>query len=172
MNHRFWVLVLLTALLQGCKSLPHFDQSARTSKLVVRDVINCNRESAIYHNECWTALGLSDYILKWSPPRCTNDASNPDNDGTACCSPPSHPDEAWARCFLRLGRGDSRKVCAVINDGVCFDDGKMSPTLDPSIYNQVRYILKNIYDIYNFFSTYYTGRSCCVRGMMVCFSAC
>ena len=155
-NMRFFIGILpaVTLLTQRSSASPLLNEWLQELHLVPRQGSGCTNVGAVYSESCWATLGLSDYILKWSPPKCVAGSQVPGMDGSACCE----PDETWVRCFLRLARGDSTQTCDVINDQKCVDDGKLSAGLHPSIYHQVRYILKNIYDINNFFSTYWSGK--------------
>lgn len=82
-------------------------------------------------------------------PKCTTDTAS----GIDCCE----PDEAWSTCFIRLARGLSGADCSSINAQKCTWDQEVSGELDPSIRAHVCYVLKNIFDINNFFTTYYNG---------------
>ena len=122
----------------------HNDPNEQTSHT------NCTDDSSTYSEKCWAELGLSEYTKKWInyTPTCEGNMMD-----SMCCE--KH--EPWAKCFLRLARGDARMDCTVLNDQNCVNTGDMSKTLDPSIYNHVRYVAKNIYDINNFISTYFDG---------------
>jgi len=69
--------------------------------------------------------------------------------------------EAWSTCYLRLGRGIAGEVCTTMDDSQCKWNGEMSPYLAPSIYAQVRYVMKSIYGVHAFFSSYFKGKPPC-----------
>lgn len=155
----FWLLraaILATALLDIVSGAPTTYNEISTSfleppALAERQLVECNNAAADWDESCWGVLGLSDYLTRWIAitPKCGET-----NSTTRCC----HSDEAWARCFMRLSRGDSTMDCSVLNDQHCVNDGTLSKTLDASIVDRVRYVQKNIYEINSFISTYYTGK--------------
>ena len=67
-------------------------------------------------------------------------------------------DEPWSTCFLRLGRGLGGGDCTTMDDQTCTWDNTVSPYLDPSIAAQVRYVVKSIYGVHDFFSSYFKGK--------------
>ena len=121
------------------------------SALAERQLVECNNPAADWDESCWGVLGLSDYLTRWIAvtPKC-----GPTDSTSGCCE----SDEAWAKGFIRISRGDATMDCSVLNDQHCVNDGTLSKTLDASIYDQVRYVQKNIYEINNFISAYYTGK--------------
>ena len=109
--------------------------------------MDCDNPGAIFMAGCWNALNIGDYLYNWNKttPVCA--------DSTRCCV----NDEAWSTCFLRLGRAYAGQNCLSIGDTDCTWQDE-SIHVDPSIYPQVRYVMKSIYGIHGFFSTYNTGK--------------
>ena len=114
--------------------------------------VDCYNKAAIFCSECWTTLGLSDYLNNegtgWNQttPVCS--------DSTRCCM----QGEPWSTCFLRLGRGLSGADCTTVDDQTCTWDNQISEYLDPSIEAKVRYVIKSIYGVHDFFSSYFKGK--------------
>ena len=114
--------------------------------------VDCYNKAAIFCSDCWSILGLSEYLdhegTGWNQttPICS--------DSTRCCM----QDEPWSTCFLRLGRGLSGADCTSVNDQACTWDNQVSEYLDPSIEAKVRYVVKSIYGVHDFFSSYFKGR--------------
>ena len=140
-DSRKWLAMLLLAPLMVTTSpLP---------SLVERQVdLDCDNPAAIYMSECWAALNIGDYLANWNKttPVCSDSAH--------CCV----NGEAWSTCFLRLARNSAGQNCLTLDSGNCVWQDK-SISVDPSIYPQVRYVFKSIYGIYDFYSTYATGKS-------------
>lgn len=113
----------------------------------------CANPAAVFDSVCWTTLGIGDYLD--NPTTGWNHTTPICSDSTRCCL----IDEAWSTCFLRLGRGIAGEDCTTMNDQTCKWGGEISPYLAPSIFGQVRYVMKSIYGVHNFFSTYFTGTS-------------
>lgn len=84
----------------------------------------------------------------YTTPKC--DAKQ---DGLGCCT----DDETWSTCFIRLGRGLAGADCNVVNAQKCTWDNTLDTNIDPAVFPKVRYVLKNIYDINDFFTTYFEG---------------
>ena len=139
-----------------------------------RAAFDCKNPGAVFDTSCWKGLDIPKYLAdpttgKYSPwsntayiklmhiyqgwihstPNCTADTAA----GTDCCE----ADEPWSTCFIRLGRGLAGSDCSVINAQQCTWDNELGPNLSPSQQAQVRYVLKNIYAINDFFTTYYSG---------------
>ena len=69
----------------------------------------CEVTAAKKDEKCWQKLGLSDFILNWSPPACGNGGS------VGCCG----PKEAWTTCFIRIAVGEDLGPCTEISNDVC-----------------------------------------------------
>lgn len=112
----------------------------------------CGNPAAVFVSSCWTTLGISDYLENtetgWNHtiPVCS--------DSTKCCL----LNEAWTTCYLRLGRGVAGEDCTTMDDSQCKWNGEISSSLDPKIYAQVRYVMKSIYGVHAFFSSYFKGK--------------
>lgn len=111
--------------------------------------VDCHNQGSMFMSDCWTLLGISDYLTEWNQttPVCP--------DSSRCCS----GDEPWSTCFLRLARGLGGQDCTTVNDQPCTWDNRVSEYLDPSIHDKVRYVVKSIYGVHDFFSSYYKGKS-------------
>ena len=77
----------------------------------------------------------------------------PGTDSGRCCL----KNEPWSKCFLRLGRGLGGGDCSTMDDQMCTWDNTVSAYLDPSIMPKVRYVVKSIYGVHDFFSSYFKG---------------
>ncbi|KAL6712916.1 hypothetical protein ACLMJK_009471 [Lecanora helva] len=114
---------------------------------------NCGNTAAIFDKDCWTseevAFFLSDPKTGWAYtyPKCNDTQA----DGVGCCT----ADETWSTCFVRFGRNLAGADCNVVNPQHCTWDNELRPDLDPAIFAKVRYVLKNIYTMNDFFTTYY-----------------
>ncbi|KAL8785995.1 MAG: hypothetical protein Q9195_008406 [Heterodermia aff. obscurata] len=124
-----------------------------------RQVVNCTDIHADFDESCWATLGLSDYLLDpitgWNATTriCSTTDDGTDSDGSDCCK----PDQPWSTCFLHLAHGVAGSDCSEINAQMCSWD----PTLAVAavIAPQVRYVMRNIYVINDFFTTYYEALS-------------
>lgn len=113
--------------------------------------VNCNDPAAVFVGSCWITLGVSDYLD--DPTTGWNHTTPVCSDSTKCCL----QGEAWSTCYLRLGRGLGGADCTSVDDQTCTWDNAISPYLDPSIAPQVRYVMKSIYGVHDFFSSYFKG---------------
>ena len=110
-----------------------------------RDSINCTDLGADFFEECWTLLGLTDYlqdpVTGWNvtTPVCSNTEDGTDQDGSNCCK----EGVPWSTCYLHLAHGFAGDDCSTINTGSCSYDATMA--VDPSIAPKVRYVMRNIY---------------------------
>ena len=137
----------------------------------------CGNTAAIFESSCWTSEQVAFYLSDpttgenvnskhcspcissddakciqgwaYTTPKC--DPANPD--GVGCCT----TDETWSTCFIRLGRGLAGANCNVVNAQECTWDDQLATNLSSAIVPKVRYVLKNIYTINDFFTTYYEG---------------
>ena len=111
--------------------------------------VDCHNEGSMFMSECWTRLGISDWLTRWNQttPVCS--------DSSRCCS----DDEPWSTCFLRLARGRGGQDCTTVDDQPCTWDNEVSEYLHPSIYHEVRYVVKSIYGVHDFFSSYFKGKT-------------
>ncbi|KAL8660141.1 MAG: hypothetical protein Q9226_000047 [Calogaya cf. arnoldii] len=156
---------LTTESLKGDGRVPHHwdhlhKRTTEIHELEKRQQVNCTDPAAFFFSECWTILNIHDYLLNpqtgWiATTRICQDSGgrNEDNNGANCC----RDQEAWATCYLRLAIPGSDQDCTSTSGDRC--DGAMLQTIqvDPSIRPYVRYTVKNIYAINNFFQTYYTA---------------
>ena len=126
---------------------------SEVANLGTRATYNCTDLQADQSIRCWTELGLSDYVVGWNQTTPTCRATGND-DGANCCV----SDEPWTTCFLRLSYGTAGTDCSIIDPQACVLDS-LSPNLDPSIAPKVAYVVWNIIQINNLFTTYYTGES-------------
>ena len=147
MHSAFCFIILVCLGLDFCIGNPILSSRKRQAEP------NCGDPAAIFYSACWSSLGISDYLD--NPATGWNHTTPVCDDSTRCCV----PDEAWSTCFLRLGRGLSGEDCTSMGNDNCKWNEEMSTTLAPSIYAQVRYVLKSIYGVHDFFSTYFTGES-------------
>ncbi|KAI4168659.1 MAG: hypothetical protein LQ343_006240 [Gyalolechia ehrenbergii] len=122
-----------------------------------RLMINCTDPHALFFSECWDILGIHDYLVAqdtgWinTVRYCGTVGDSWENDGATCCV----KGEAWSTCYLRLASPGSNFDCTSTSGGRCTDAMMSLIKVDPSIYPFVRYTVKNIYAINNFFYTYY-----------------
>lgn len=123
------------------------------SDINIRATYNCTNLRADPSTLCWTELGLSDYLADWNRTTPTCKATNND-DGANCCT----SDEPWTTCFLRLAYGTAGTDCSTINIQTC-KLAQLSPDLNSSIAPKVAYVVRNIIEINNLFTSYYTGES-------------
>ena len=106
-----------------------------------------------FDSSCWDILKLEEYLVDpttgWNTtiPKC--------DDTSKCCK----SDEPWSTCYLRLATGKAGWDCLSIAGDDCTWDRSISDHLDPSIRGRVRYITKTIFEIHNFFTKYFEGRS-------------
>lgn len=114
--------------------------------------VDCGDPASVFVSDCWITLGLSDYLN--DPKTGWNQTTSVCSDSTRCCL----IDEAWSTCFLRLGRGLAGGDCTTVDDQTCTWDNAVSPHLDPSTFAKVRYVVKSIYGVHDFFSSYFTGK--------------
>ncbi len=141
--------VLLSADTKPPRSLPE------PAEISSRQWVNCEDDLTNYDSSCWNTLDLSNYLPHWvtTTPPCNGDAADPRMDGSGCCN----PEEAWAKCFLRLARGSNDQDCSVVDDQKCASDIKLAPELIVSTHHQVRYVEKNIHEINDFFFNHFNG---------------
>lgn len=123
------------------------------SEINIRATYNCTDLRADPSTLCWTELGLSDYLADWNRTTPTCKATGND-DGANCCT----SDEPWTTCFLRLAYGTAGTDCSTINIQSC-NLAQLSPNLKSSIAPKVAYVVRNIIEINNLFTSYYTGES-------------
>ena len=115
--------------------------------------VDCHNPKAVFDSSCWTSLGVTDFLLDdnkgWlkTTPVCS--------DSTRCCL----TGEEWSTCFLRLGRGLAGQNCTTLDDQTCTWDNAVSSDLAPNVAAQIRYTIKAIYGVHDFFSSYYKGES-------------
>lgn len=132
-------------------------RKAEIHELEKRQMVNCTDPNALFFTDCWDILGIHDYLIApetgWinTVRYCENEGNSWENDGASCCV----KGEAWATCYLRLACPGSNFDCTSTSGGRCTDAMMSSIRADPSVYPYVRYTVKNIYAINNFFFTYY-----------------
>ena len=119
--------------------------------LETRQAAECNNTRSDASTTCWDELDISSYILGWNltTPTCADG-----DDGYNCCE----PEEAWSKCFLRLSYDQQGFDCTRINSQSC-SLTQLSPRLDPSIAPRVRYVVQNIVNINQVFTSYNLGES-------------
>ena len=147
-------------------------------------LVDCNSPIAGFSELCWDMLDISNYLGNtnptpsnpkgwvWDHPQCDMNTV-PGYNGIGCC----YPGEPWSSCFLRYGWGQPGSNCTTIDPQHCawsqpahctFKMGYLlhifsnvplvSPSLDPWEAARVRYVMWNIYQINDLFTTYFTGK--------------
>ena len=122
-----------------------FRHTSSPQPLEERQVYNCTDPQADFAEQCWSQLGLSDYLMNpttgWNvtTPMCSTADDGTDSDGSNCCK----PDQPWTTCYLHLAHGFAGDDCSTINTGSCSYDHTLA--VDPRIAPQVRYVMRNIY---------------------------
>lgn len=113
---------------------------------------DCVNPRASFSSSCWTTLDIPQYLDNWikTTPNCERNGG----DGSSCCT----VDEAWSTCFLRLAHGVAGADCSEISAPTCSWDPTLASNLPPAIKPQVRYVVRNIYVINNFFTELTSGR--------------
>ncbi|KAL8993090.1 MAG: hypothetical protein Q9169_006604 [Polycauliona sp. 2 TL-2023] len=131
---------------------------AEIHELEKRQQVNCTDPLAFFFQECWSILNVNEYLTNpqtgWLATTriCQNSGGrNVDNNGRNCCK----KDEPWSTCYLRLAIPKSDYDCTATNVDRCDSAMLQGVNVDPSIEPWVRYTVKNIYAINNFFVTYY-----------------
>lgn len=146
---RFTFLIVFLLRLHSITCSPIQSLSER------QDDRQCGNPAAVFVSSCWTTLGVSNYLR--DPVTGWNHTIPVCSDSTKCCL----LNEAWTTCYLRLGRGVAGEDCTTMDDSQCKWNGEISSFLDPSIYAQVRYVMKSIYGVHAFFASYFKGKPSC-----------
>ncbi len=146
-RNTFLVLFFLGLESISCSPIPWLSER--------QDDPQCGNPAAVFVSSCWTTLGVSNYLE--NPQTGWNHTIPVCSDSTKCCL----LNEAWTTCYLRLGRGVAGEDCTTMDDSQCKWNGEISSYLDPSIYAQVRYVMKSIYGVHAFFSSYFKGKPPC-----------
>ena len=122
-----------------------------TGNLETRQAPDCNDTSSDASTTCWDELDIPGYILGWNltTPICAGS-----DDGHDCCQ----TQEPWSKCFLRLAYGQQGHDCTRIASQSCILT-LLSSSLDPSIASKVRYVVQNIVNTNQVFSSYNLGES-------------
>ncbi|KAL8903620.1 MAG: hypothetical protein Q9207_003795 [Kuettlingeria erythrocarpa] len=135
-----------------------YKRKAEIYELEKRQQINCTNPNALFFEECWAILEIQNYLVApgtgWinTIRYCQKSGGNTwDNDGSNCCV----PGEAWSTCYLRMAIPGSSHDCTSASGGRCSESMIDDIDVAPEIYPYVRYTVKNIYAINNFFLTYY-----------------
>ena len=68
------------------------------------------------------------------------------------------PDDTWSSCYLRLAHRKAGQSCTSTETKACDLDMELDANLDPSIKAQVRYVIKSIYGVHEFFHSYDDGK--------------
>lgn len=144
-------LVVLVFAASACLHFAAASPVYMNSEINIRATYNCTDLRADPSTLCWTELGLSDYIADWNRTTPTCKATGND-DGANCCT----SDEPWTTCFLRLAYGTAGTDCSTINIQACHL-AQLSPNLKSSIAPKAAYVVRNIVEINNIFTSYYTG---------------
>lgn len=124
------------------------------SNVEARYIANCTDLGAKFDPSCWYTLDLSDYLVHpttgwiFTTPQCLGH-----DDGHDCCL----EGELWSICYLRLAHGFDGDDCSEINTQSCSYDPTMA--VDPRIAPEVRYVMRNIYSINNFFTIWWEALS-------------
>ncbi|KAI4227931.1 MAG: hypothetical protein L6R36_002011 [Xanthoria steineri] len=152
-----------TGTLRGDGRAPHHwehlhKRRPEIHELEKRQQVNCTDPYAFFFSECWDILNVHDYLVNpetgWIATTriCQNSGGlNQDNNGANCC----RDKEPWATCYLRLAIPGSDHDCTSTSVDRCDSAMLQDIKVDPSILPWVRYTVKNIYAINNFFVTYY-----------------
>ena len=118
--------------------------------------VNCTdvSPSAGYNSSCWDQLNVPSYLTEWQATTPTCMAGSTSN--KVCCK----IKEYWANCFLRLATGVTGGDCSVLGGPSC----NYSATINPSLLSsptapQIRYVLREIVAINQFFDAYYGART-------------
>ncbi|KAL8944936.1 MAG: hypothetical protein Q9216_000097 [Gyalolechia sp. 2 TL-2023] len=132
-------------------------RGAEIYELEKRQMVNCTNPDALFFSDCWDILQIFDYLVApetgWinTVRYCENEGNSWENDGSTCCV----KGEAWANCYLRLACPGNNFDCTSTSGGRCTDAMIGFIEADPSLYPFIRYTVKNIYAVNNFFLTYY-----------------
>ena len=114
--------------------------------------VNCTNERAITDASCWNTLKVADYLASWSwtTPDCTGTTPN----GVGCCI----SDEPWSTCFIRLGTGTAGFSCSSMSRTFCGGSAPLArENLPPNIRPQVTYVLRSIWAVHQFLTSYDEG---------------
>ncbi|KAL8648231.1 MAG: hypothetical protein Q9210_005108 [Variospora velana] len=136
-----------------------YARRAEIFELEKRQQVNCTNPGALFFTQCWNILNIQDYLTDpktgWvnTVRTCQNSGGNTwDNDGSNCCV----SGEPWSTCYIRLAIPGSNHDCTSASVGRCSDSMVDDIVVeDPELKPYVRYTIKNIYAINNFFHTYY-----------------
>ncbi|KAL8758974.1 MAG: hypothetical protein Q9184_003754 [Pyrenodesmia sp. 2 TL-2023] len=133
-------------------------RKAEIFELEKRQQVNCTNPYALFFEECWDILKIQDYLVApetgWinTIRYCQDRGGNTwDNDGSNCCV----TGEAWSTCYLRMAVPGSSHDCTSASGGRCGESMIDSINVADEVRPFVRYTVKNIYAINNFFLTYY-----------------
>ena len=146
----------------SCVAAPATIVSSTRSIAPDQPIVNCTSSAAASapNAACWNQLDLTKYLTDpltgWNKTTPTCATVNPD--GSSCC----YPHEFWANCFLRLATGSQQACYAPIaEDTQCATlmNFPLSPSIGPSIAQQVRYVFHTIQNIDNFFLYYSSSKS-------------
>ncbi|KAL8912667.1 MAG: hypothetical protein Q9171_002392 [Xanthocarpia ochracea] len=152
-----------TELVTGDGREPHqyahlHKRKAAIHELEKRQQVNCTDPNAFFFSECWDILNIKEYLENpetgWiHTTRICQDSGgrNEDNNGANCC----RDGEAWSTCYLRLAIPGSDHDCTSTSVDRCDAAMIQGINVHPSIRPYVRYTVKNIFAINNFFLTYY-----------------
>ena len=155
MHHIFSLLLWLHITLRPTNASPIHSISNRQVD------VDCYNQGSVFVSECWHLLGLSAYLDE--PEKGWNQTTPVCSDSSRCCL----INEPWSTCYLRLGRGLAGADCTTVNDQTCTWDNAVSPHLHPSIVAQVRYVMKSIYGVHDFFSSYFKGKTSDAPAMLM-----
>ncbi|KAI4096157.1 MAG: hypothetical protein LQ348_005497 [Seirophora lacunosa] len=143
----------------GSKHAHLLARRAEIHELEKRQQVNCTNPEALFFTQCWIILNIQDYLIApgtgWinTVRTCQDTGGNTwDNDGSTCCV----KDEPWSTCYTRLNVKGANIDCTSASTGRCSESMLSNiKVTDPELFPYVRYTLKNIYAINNFFVTYY-----------------
>ncbi|KAL9013094.1 MAG: hypothetical protein Q9173_002193 [Seirophora scorigena] len=146
--------------IQGGSKHAHLHaRRAEIHELEKRQQVNCTNPDALFFTQCWEILNIHDYLIApgtgWinTVRTCQNTGGNTwDNDGSTCCG----KDQPWSTCYIQMTVEGANSDCTSASAGRCSESMLSNiKVTDPELLPYVRYTLKNIYAVNNFFFTYY-----------------
>ncbi|KAL8992939.1 MAG: hypothetical protein Q9169_006721 [Polycauliona sp. 2 TL-2023] len=127
--------------------------SSVADKEAINDELLCSGDMSTPYNEtCFETLKVGDYIVNWvqQTPKCA-----PGNN--TCIQTGCKSDESWSSCFLRLATGTPDYNCTQISIGHCTVEGFPLKDVDSTDMPRIRYAVRNIFAINNFFVNWYVA---------------
>ena len=147
----FQFIILASAAFSLTEAIPQ-----ETGLTHVPQPVNCTdvSPSAGYNSSCWDQLKVPSYLTEWqaTTPTCMVGSTS----NTVCCK----VTEYWANCFLRLATGVTGGDCSVLGAPSCNYSAEINPSLLSSpTAPQIRYVVREIIAINEFFDVYYGART-------------